>query len=213
KESPRNPENLQNRPWLSVSRLHRGKTQILGKGPLMPPPGAKQINNQAADENDRGIADLAGEVGSRKQDKNKSKARQQRWQGIEPHAKWAWHFRTPNAEDDQPDCLNKKLQQDANDNQCGNDIEQRKKAAQDRDATQCEKRDVGKTQPGMDAGESAAIISIQSGGIGNAGVAKYERKHRSEGRPNHKDRHQVRCPCSVNSLHEGRNNVELAALA
>src|SRR5215472_16560086 len=63
----------------------RGGHHASGERPFAAPPGADEIDDQTADQNRGGVADLCKRTWTFVQDKGEPKNRQQCWQGVKPH--------------------------------------------------------------------------------------------------------------------------------
>jgi len=94
----------------------------LGEGPLSSAPSPDEIDDEAYGEQKGGISNFTNCVGALDQDKHETSDGEEGGDRKEPHAKWSRQLWPSNAEHDYADRLDQKLQQDANHDQCCNNI-------------------------------------------------------------------------------------------
>src|SRR5258707_15445468 len=82
----------------------------LWEGPFPPAPSPDEVDAEAYRQQESCVANLAYRIRTLPQDKYKSGDREQGGKRKQPHAKWSSKLRPSNAQHDDPDGLNQKLQ-------------------------------------------------------------------------------------------------------
>src|SRR5271156_6677596 len=98
---------------------------VLSKRPLPVTPGPQQINDYAADQDQRSVANLSQRVRSRNQYEHKSNRCSQRRQRVKPHAERPRQVGPADAQHDQANRLQQKLQHNADHHQPSDYVRQR----------------------------------------------------------------------------------------